>query len=116
MIQHSSIQLKLSERGPLHGIQSDIQLLCQARVCCRHLAKHPTTAWKDIPNLPKAAVTLLHEKFAHLTTSVVQCQTSSSADTTKLLLRLQNGMDVEAVIMHYDTTGESPRAATSQEH
>ena len=71
----------------------------------RYLARHPRAAWEDVPNLPKAAVQLLNEEFAHLTTSVLQCQTSSSADTTKLLLKLQNGMQVESVIMHYDTTG-----------
>ncbi len=48
---------------------------------------------------------LLDNKFHNLTSTVLQCQTSGSADTTKLLLKLQNGMQVEAVIMHYDTTG-----------
>ena len=74
----------------------------------RYLAKHPEAAWEDVPNLPKAAVQLLNDRFAQLTSSVVQCQTSSGGDTTKLLLRLQNGMEVEAVIMHYDTTGATP--------
>lgn len=72
---------------------------------CRHLAKHPQAQWEDIPNLPKAAVQLLTDQFVHLTSSVLQCQTSSSGDTSKLLLKLQSGMQVEAVIMHYDTTG-----------
>jgi len=49
----------------------------------------------------------LNENFNHLTSTVLHCQTSGSADTTKLLLKLQNGMQVEAVIMHYDTTGIS---------
>ncbi len=48
---------------------------------------------------------LLDKNFHHLTSTVLHCQTSGSADTTKLLLKLQNGMQVEAVIMHYDTTG-----------
>lgn len=48
---------------------------------------------------------LLNERFNQLTTSVLQRQTSGSGDTTKLLLKLQNGMQIEAVIMHYDTSG-----------
>lgn len=73
----------------------------------KYLAKDPDAAWEDVPNLPKAAVQLLHEQFAQLTSSVVQCQSSSGGDTTKLLLRLQNSMEVEAVIMHYDTTASA---------
>ena len=34
-----------------------------------------------------------------------QCQTSRDQSTTKLLIRLQDGQQVESVIMHYDTTG-----------
>ena len=33
------------------------------------------------------------------------CQTSRDQSTTKLLIRLQDGQQVESVIMHYDTTG-----------
>ncbi|DBA73554.1 hypothetical protein WJX79_010357 [Trebouxia sp. C0005] len=73
----------------------------------KHLAKHPEAAWEEVPNLPKAAAHLLNEKFHHLTSTVLHCQTSASADTTKLLLKLQNGMQVEAVIMHYDTTASA---------
>ncbi|KAL3140215.1 hypothetical protein ABBQ38_004490 [Trebouxia sp. C0009 RCD-2024] len=73
----------------------------------KHLVKHPEAAWEDVPNLPRAAVQLLNERFTHLTTSVLHRQTSSAADTTKLLLKLQNGMQIEAVIMHYDTTASA---------
>jgi hypothetical protein len=38
---------------------------------------------------------------------VLQCQEAASGDTTKLLIQLQDGMQVEAVVMHYDTTGEA---------
>lgn len=31
---------------------------------------------------------------------------SGDGETSKLLLELQDGMQIEAVIMHYDTTGE----------
>jgi adenine C2-methylase RlmN of 23S rRNA A2503 and tRNA A37 len=36
---------------------------------------------------------------------VLKCQQAASGDTTKLLIQLQDGMQVEAVVMHYDTTG-----------
>lgn len=76
----------------------------------KHLAKYPEAAWEDIPNLPRAAVQLLNERFNQLTTSVLQRQTSGSGDTTKLLLKLQNGMQIEAVIMHYDTSASAREA------
>jgi adenine C2-methylase RlmN of 23S rRNA A2503 and tRNA A37 len=36
---------------------------------------------------------------------VVQAQHSADGETTKLLLQLQDGLTVESVIMHYDTSG-----------
>ena len=36
---------------------------------------------------------------------VVQAQHSADGETTKLLLELQDGLTVESVIMHYDTSG-----------
>lgn len=36
---------------------------------------------------------------------VLRCQEAASGDTTKLLIQLQDGLQVEAVVMHYDTTG-----------
>ncbi len=36
---------------------------------------------------------------------VLRCQTSSDGETTKLLIALQDGQQVESVIMHYDTRG-----------
>lgn len=62
--------------------------------------------WRDIPDFPKAASELLDKYFTKFTTKVINCQTSADRETTKLLLELQDGMQVEAVVMHYDTTGE----------
>ena len=72
---------------------------------CRHLVRNPNIAWEDVPDLPNAAKQILADRFTHCTSRVVNCQTSASKDTSKLLLRLQDGMEVEAVIMHYDTSG-----------
>ncbi len=71
----------------------------------RHLAKNPQAEWSSIPDLPKAAWQVLDSGFARFTSTVEQCQTSSDG-TKKLLIRLQDGLKVEAVIMVYSLTGE----------
>ena len=73
----------------------------------RYLLKHPDADWVDVPELPKAAVELLTRDFVRCTSRVVQCQSSADGETSKLLLELQDGLQVEAVIMRYDTTGAS---------
>ncbi|KAK9806306.1 hypothetical protein WJX72_009538 [[Myrmecia] bisecta] len=70
----------------------------------KHLVRHPDVQWQDIPDLPKAAVQLLEQRFSRCTCSVEACQTSGDGETTKMLVRLQDGLQVEAVIMQYDTT------------
>lgn len=97
--------------------------------------RFPGAAWDSIPDLPKSAISLLSETFTHSTSKVrccsysarmvpqesimrrqvdtghvplvqvVQAQHSADGETTKLLLQLQDGLTVESVIMHYDTTG-----------
>jgi hypothetical protein len=69
------------------------------------LLKNPDVAWSDIPDLPKAACALLEQQFSRCTSTVLRCQQSTGGDTTKLLIQLQDGMQVEAVVMHYDTSG-----------
>jgi hypothetical protein len=39
---------------------------------------------------------------------VLKCQEGTGA--TKLLVELQDGLQVEAVVMHYDTTGQGPHS------
>jgi hypothetical protein len=60
--------------------------------------------WDAIPDLPKAAAALLAARFARATSAVLRVQRSVGGDTTKLLVRLQDGQQVEAVVMNYDTT------------
>ncbi|XP_030941358.1 uncharacterized protein LOC115966244 isoform X2 [Quercus lobata] len=64
-----------------------------------------TTAidWCEIPSLPSAAYSLLASKFKPLTTTLHSLHRSSDGVTTKLLIKLQNGSFVEAVVMKYDT-------------
>lgn len=69
----------------------------------KYVIKNPNCEWDQIPDLPAAAYSLLHSKFKTLTSSVHSVIDSSDGITTKLLVKLQNGAFVEAVIMRYDT-------------
>ena len=80
-------------------------MITQALCVHRHLAKNPQAEWSSIPDLPKAAWQVLDRDFVRFTSTVEQCQTSSDG-TKKLLIRLQDGLKVEAVIMVYCQTGE----------
>lgn len=77
-------------------------------LCPRYLLRHPDAEWEDITDLPRVAVETLRKDFVKCTSRVVHCQHSADGETSKLLLELQDGLAVEAVIMHYDTTG-APR-------
>ncbi|GMF14056.1 unnamed protein product [Phytophthora lilii] len=66
----------------------------------RYLATHPDASFADIPDIPKTLRALLAEHFAHFTTSVTTEQRSADG-TVKLLLRLQDGHEIEAVIMRH---------------
>ncbi|KAL0559766.1 hypothetical protein IC582_000134 [Cucumis melo] len=60
--------------------------------------------WEQaVPSLPSAAYCLLRLKFKPLTSTVHSVVDSSDQVTTKLLIKLQSGAFVEAVIMRYDT-------------
>ncbi len=50
---------------------------------------------------------LLDKDFTLSTSTVEQQQVSSDGTTTKLLVRLQDGMQVEAVVMTYTKGGAS---------
>ncbi|KAJ7946163.1 Ribosomal RNA large subunit methyltransferase [Quillaja saponaria] len=59
---------------------------------------------KQVPSLPSAAYSLLRSKFKKpLSSSVHSVFHSIDNFTSKLLIKLQNGAFVEAVIMKYDT-------------
>lgn len=70
----------------------------------RHLLRHPDAAWEDIPNLPRGAVEVLRAQFAALTTSLAHADRSADGNTIKLLVRLQDGLEVESVVIPYNTT------------
>ena len=72
---------------------------------CRYLILHPEETWHSVPELPRAAIAVLDRDFVRSTSTVEQAQVSSDGTTTKLLVRLQDGMQVEAVVMTYTKGG-----------
>lgn len=77
--------------------------------------RHPQANFSDVPDLPKVALKLLTDKFTLSSSKVVTQQSSTDGETTKLLVRLQDGLEVEAVIMTYDTTGTTLKQALDQD-
>lgn len=69
-----------------------------------HLLRNPGSTWHDVPELPKVAVAALDAKFILFSTKLVRRQASSDGETVKLLVELQDGLQVESVIMTYDTS------------
>ena len=60
------------------------------------------TSFVDVPDLPKKCYELMPSHFAVTTSKLIQARTSSDGTTTKMLVRLQDDKDVEAVIMRHD--------------
>lgn len=69
----------------------------------RYVLQNPNCEWDEIPSLPSSAYRLLHSKFKPCTSTVHSVIQSADQVTTKLLIKLQNGAFVEAVIMRYDS-------------
>lgn len=70
-----------------------------------HLLSRPGAGWEGVPDLPKAAKAALDAGFALFTTKLLVVQRSADGGTTKLLVALQDGLQVESVVMEYDNTG-----------
>ncbi|TDH68833.1 hypothetical protein CCR75_009792 [Bremia lactucae] len=66
----------------------------------RYLAQNSDALFSDIPAIPKTLRVELSEHFAPFTTSVIEEQRSTDG-TVKLLLKLQDGHEIEAVIMRH---------------
>ncbi|VFQ78264.1 unnamed protein product [Cuscuta campestris] len=69
----------------------------------KHVMQNPNCQWDEIPSLPSGAYHLLRSKFVPLLSTLDSAVESSDGVTTKLLIKLQNGSFVEAVIMRYDS-------------
>lgn len=69
-------------------------LIPAIRTACRHLIRYPKDSWHNVPDFPKAASQMLDAGFEKFTTRVLQANTSKDGGTTKLLVELQDGMQV----------------------
>ncbi|MBA0682932.1 hypothetical protein Goari_024617, partial [Gossypium aridum] len=69
----------------------------------KYVLQNPGCELGEIPDLPSSAYRLLRTKFKPFTSTVHSVFHSTDGVTTKLLIKLQNGAFVEAVIMTYDT-------------
>lgn len=69
----------------------------------KYVIQNPNSEWDDVPSLPSSAYPLLRSKFKPSTSTLHSVFDSIDEVTTKLLIKLQNGAFVEAVIMRYDT-------------
>jgi adenine C2-methylase RlmN of 23S rRNA A2503 and tRNA A37 len=67
----------------------------------RHYIQHHVQDPTEIPDLPKEAARLISTEFKPLTSKVIKRSDASDGSTTKLLIELQDGMQVESVIMRY---------------
>lgn len=70
----------------------------------KYVIENPNCEWDEFPSLPSRAYSLLRSKFKPLTSTLHSVVDSSDDVTTKLLVKLQNGGFVEAVIMRYDSS------------
>merc|ERR1719480_230972 len=70
----------------------------------RMMLKDPSLTFAEIPGLPKKAVQILSERFVSTTSTVSKCNTSADGKTTKLLIKLQDGNLIEAVIIRHSDT------------
>lgn len=70
----------------------------------KYVLQNPRRSDLDgVPSLPAAAYALLRQKFRPTTSTLTAAADSKDRTTTKLLICLQNGESVEAVVMRYDT-------------
>jgi adenine C2-methylase RlmN of 23S rRNA A2503 and tRNA A37 len=75
---------------------------------CSYLLANPELEdWSEVPSLPRVAAELLRERFTKFSSTVMRHKLSSDGETLKMLIQLQDGLEVESVIMSYDTTGET---------
>mmetsp|Transcript_11100 Transcript_11100/g.25455 ORF Transcript_11100/g.25455 Transcript_11100/m.25455 type:complete len:444 (+) Transcript_11100:67-1398(+) len=74
----------------------------------RHALAHPECRLDEIPGIPDKIRGPLQDEFVLSTSTVVQVMTSEIDGTVKLLIRLQDGGEVEAVLIHHSGMPEHP--------
>lgn len=74
----------------------------------KHMIANPECPLDEIPGIPDSIRAPLKAEFAFLTSEVVQTHVSNLDGTVKLLVRMQDGSEVEAVIIHHSGEAEHP--------
>jgi hypothetical protein len=67
-----------------------------------------------VPGIPQFARDQIPRKFALLTTTIADCQTSKDGSTTKMVVETQDGHRVESVVMRHDKGGRVTLCVSSQ--
>jgi adenine C2-methylase RlmN of 23S rRNA A2503 and tRNA A37 len=78
-----------------------------------HLIRCPNDSWHDVAGLPEVAKFVLDSEFKKFTARLHAVQRSSDSETLKLLLQLQDGLRIEAVVMRYDTHSTSSASGSA---
>ena len=78
-----------------------------------HKSKYPPLSQFDWSSFPVRFVEIMMANFVTTTSKVVLTQTSSDQMTTKLLIELHDGHQVESVIMRHET-GRTTLCVSSQ--
>lgn len=80
----------------------------------RHVVTHPDCHLDQIPGIPQNLREPLARHFTTCSSEVAKCEESAIDGTIKLLIRLQDGGEVEAVMIRHSGEAEDP-AATQQD-
>lgn len=72
----------------------------------RHLLSDPDARVEDVPGLSRSVSSAIAARHAAHTIRVVDVVVSGGGEAVKMLLELQDGQRVEAVVMVYDTRGK----------
>lgn len=74
----------------------------------RHMLVHPDCPLDEIPGIPANIRAPLREEFVFTTSKVVKVEESKIDKTVKLLIRLQDGGEIEAVLIHHSGMPQHP--------
>jgi len=74
----------------------------------KHMVAHPDCPLDEIPLIPEKIKAPLKSEFAYCTSTLVKSVQSTVDGTIKMLIRLQDGGEVEAVLIHHSGEAEHP--------
>lgn len=74
----------------------------------RHMLANPTCPLDEIPLIPEKIRRPLKDQFVYCTSTLLTSVTSEIDGTIKMLIRLQDGAEIEAVLIHHSGEAEHP--------